>query len=323
MEGIMEALSKSGSLFEVTVPDYKQLKACHREVRLLKELWDMIVMVSAGHATQVGPGVPHGAVEHFIRVDSGVPHGAAERFIHVDSGVLHGAAECFIRVDSGVPHGAAERFIRVDSGALHGAAERFICVDSGTFGKPRLSHCKCLCQQSLVPSMTVSFQFHSHSQLTANVNTSIEDWKTTKWKDINVEQMDIDCKKFAKDVRSLDKEMKTWDAFVGLDNTVKNMITSLCAVSELQNPAIRERHWQQLMQATQVPCGMVGGGDCPWRQLTQATQVPRGMVALGVGTAKRSRKADRARHETKAGTMVRTYPKDQGSMAQSLRSRRA
>ncbi|OBS73367.1 hypothetical protein A6R68_12044 [Neotoma lepida] len=128
MESVMDALCKSASLFEVMVPDYKQLKACHKEVRLLKELWDMIVMV----------------------------------------------------------------------------------------------------------------------------NTSIDDWKTTKWKDINVEQMDIDCKKFAKDVRSLDKEMKSWDAFVGLDNTVKNMITSLRAVSELQNPAIRDRHWQQLMQATQV-----------------------------------------------------------------------
>uniref|UniRef100_A0A5G2QUI5 Dynein axonemal heavy chain 17 n=1 Tax=Sus scrofa TaxID=9823 RepID=A0A5G2QUI5_PIG len=128
MEGVMEALCKSGSLFEVTVPDYKQLKACHKEVRLLKELWDMIVMV----------------------------------------------------------------------------------------------------------------------------NTSFAAWKTTKWQDINVEQMDIDCKKFAKDVRSLDKEMKSWDAFVGLDNTVKNMITALRAVSELQNPAIRDRHWQQLMQATQV-----------------------------------------------------------------------
>lgn len=41
----MQALCKSGSLFEVTVPDYKQLKACRREVCLLKELWDMIVMV--------------------------------------------------------------------------------------------------------------------------------------------------------------------------------------------------------------------------------------------------------------------------------------
>uniref|UniRef100_A0A8C9JNR1 Dynein axonemal heavy chain 17 n=1 Tax=Panthera tigris altaica TaxID=74533 RepID=A0A8C9JNR1_PANTA len=84
------------------------------------------------------------------------------------------------------------------------------------------------------------------------VNTSIDHWKTTKWKNINVEQMDTDCKKFAKDVRSLDKEIKAWDAFVGLDNMVKNTITSLRAVSELQNPAIRDRHWHQLMQATQV-----------------------------------------------------------------------
>uniref|UniRef100_A0A8C3J4X5 Dynein axonemal heavy chain 17 n=1 Tax=Calidris pygmaea TaxID=425635 RepID=A0A8C3J4X5_9CHAR len=128
MESDMAALSKSADLFEVTVPKYKQLKACHREVRLLKDLWDMIFLV----------------------------------------------------------------------------------------------------------------------------NTNIDDWKTTRWKDINVEQMDIDCKKFAKDIRSLDKEVKSWDAYTGLDNSVKNMITSLRAVNELQNPAIRDRHWQELMQATKV-----------------------------------------------------------------------
>jgi len=33
---------------------------------------------------------------------------------------------------------------------------------------------------------------------------------------------------------------------------VKNMITSLRAVVELQSPAIRDRHWQQLMTATGV-----------------------------------------------------------------------
>ncbi|NXA28829.1 DYH17 protein, partial [Ibidorhyncha struthersii] len=128
MESEMAALAKSAGLFEVSVPKYKQLKVCHREVRLLKELWDMIILV----------------------------------------------------------------------------------------------------------------------------NTNIDDWKTTRWKDINVEQMDIDCKKFAKDIRSLDKEMRSWDAFTGLDNSVKNMITSLRAVNELQNPAIRDRHWQELMQATKV-----------------------------------------------------------------------
>ena len=46
--------------------------------------------------------------------------------------------------------------------------------------------------------------------------------------------------------------MRAWDAFTGLDSMVKNMVTSLRAVGELQNPAIRDRHWEQLMQATQV-----------------------------------------------------------------------
>ncbi|XP_064623162.1 dynein beta chain, ciliary-like [Lineus longissimus] len=84
------------------------------------------------------------------------------------------------------------------------------------------------------------------------VRTSINDWKTTLWMDINVEQMEMDCKKFAKDIRALDKEMRAWDAYTGLESTVKNMLTSLRAVAELQNPAIRDRHWQQLMHATGV-----------------------------------------------------------------------
>lgn len=84
------------------------------------------------------------------------------------------------------------------------------------------------------------------------VQSSIEDWKTTPWKEINVEQMDLDCKKFAKDIRVFDREMRAWDVFTGLENVVKNMLTSLRAVNELQNPAIRDRHWQQLMAATKV-----------------------------------------------------------------------
>ncbi|XP_013396327.1 dynein beta chain, ciliary isoform X2 [Lingula anatina] len=84
------------------------------------------------------------------------------------------------------------------------------------------------------------------------VRTSFDDWKTTPWVEINVEQMDMDCKRFAKDIRGLDKEMRAWDTYSGVEGTVKNMLTSLRAVSELQNPAIRERHWQQLMQATGV-----------------------------------------------------------------------
>ncbi|XP_009072064.1 PREDICTED: dynein heavy chain 9, axonemal-like, partial [Acanthisitta chloris] len=84
------------------------------------------------------------------------------------------------------------------------------------------------------------------------VNTSLDDWQTTKWVDINVENMDLECKKFAREIRNLDKEMRAWDAFSGLESKVKNMLTALKAVAELQNPAIRERHWNQLMQVMGV-----------------------------------------------------------------------
>jgi dynein heavy chain, axonemal len=87
------------------------------------------------------------------------------------------------------------------------------------------------------------------------VQTSIEDWKTTPWRKVDVENMDIECKKFAKDIRLLDKEMRLWDTYTTLEATVKNMLTSLRAVGELQNTAIRERHWNQLMCSTKVYFG--------------------------------------------------------------------
>ena len=46
--------------------------------------------------------------------------------------------------------------------------------------------------------------------------------------------------------------MRSWDAFIGLEQTVKNMLTSLRAVGELRNPSIRDRHWEQLVVATKV-----------------------------------------------------------------------
>ncbi|KAM4689042.1 dynein axonemal heavy chain 11 [Discoglossus pictus] len=85
-----------------------------------------------------------------------------------------------------------------------------------------------------------------------NVRCSIDDWVKTQWMQINVEQMDVELRRFTKEMWSLDKEVRSWDAYVGLDLTIKNLITSLRAVTDLQNPAIRERHWNQLMTATKV-----------------------------------------------------------------------
>ncbi|KAL0180144.1 hypothetical protein M9458_025586, partial [Cirrhinus mrigala] len=84
------------------------------------------------------------------------------------------------------------------------------------------------------------------------VQSCLEAWQTTPWRQINVDDMEMECKRFSKELRALDKEARSWDAFSGLDGTVKNTLISLRAVAELQNPAIRPRHWQQLMNATGV-----------------------------------------------------------------------
>ncbi|XP_045680245.1 dynein axonemal heavy chain 9 isoform X1 [Phyllostomus hastatus] len=128
MESTMASIANTASLFEVNVPDYKQLRQCKREVCQLKELWDTIGMVTS----------------------------------------------------------------------------------------------------------------------------TIHAWEATPWRNINVEAMDLECKRFARYLRNLDKEVQTWEAFTGLESTVLNTLTSLRAVAELQNPAIRERHWRQLVQATGV-----------------------------------------------------------------------
>lgn len=82
------------------------------------------------------------------------------------------------------------------------------------------------------------------------VTSTIHAWEATPWKNINVEAMDLECKRFARYLRNLDKEVRAWEAFTGLESTVLNTLTSLRAVAELQNPAIQERHWRQLVQAT-------------------------------------------------------------------------
>ncbi|KAM8981229.1 dynein axonemal heavy chain 11 isoform 1-T1 [Sarcophilus harrisii] len=84
------------------------------------------------------------------------------------------------------------------------------------------------------------------------IQRSIDNWTKTQWRQINVEQMDGELRRFAKDIWSLDKEVRFWDAYLGLELLVKNLLASLRAVMELQNPAIRERHWHQLMDITGV-----------------------------------------------------------------------
>ncbi|XP_062322712.1 dynein axonemal heavy chain 11 isoform X2 [Osmerus eperlanus] len=117
------------------------------------------------------------------------------------------------------------------------------------------------------------------------VQGSVEDWTMTKWREINIDQMDAELRRFAKDMRQLDKEARVWDVYSGLDLYVKNLLTSLRAVNELQNPAIRERHWAQLIRTTKVDFTMTSGttlGDLLALQLHLFEEEVRNIVDKAV-----------------------------------------
>ena len=53
-------------------------------------------------------------------------------------------------------------------------------------------------------------------------------------------------------VKTLNKKVRDEDCFKGVDNSVKNFLVSVPLVADLRSPAMRNRHWEQLMEATKV-----------------------------------------------------------------------
>lgn len=45
MEKEVAELQESTNLFDVTIPDYRGIKICRREIKVLKELWDIVAFV--------------------------------------------------------------------------------------------------------------------------------------------------------------------------------------------------------------------------------------------------------------------------------------
>ncbi|XP_015255846.1 PREDICTED: dynein heavy chain 11, axonemal [Cyprinodon variegatus] len=84
------------------------------------------------------------------------------------------------------------------------------------------------------------------------VQSTVKNWTKTNWRKINVEQMESNLKCFARAIRRFDKDARLWDVYVALDKHVKNLLTALNSVRQLQSQAIRERHWLELIKITKV-----------------------------------------------------------------------
>ncbi|XP_025202252.1 dynein beta chain, ciliary-like, partial [Melanaphis sacchari] len=77
-------------------------------------------------------------------------------------------------------------------------------------------------------------------------------WKSTLWNNVDTENIDMELKRFAKELKVMDKIIRDWSVYEYIEDLIKTMMTSLRALSELQNSAMKERHWAELMNVTNV-----------------------------------------------------------------------
>ncbi|VVC32244.1 Hypothetical protein CINCED_3A002285 [Cinara cedri] len=108
-------------------------------------------------------------------------------------------------------------------------------------------------EPNVLESTKISLRLNKHLwDFVHIVKSWIDVWHLTLWKDIDSEFMDTELKRFSKDLKVMDKETRDWSVYIYIENLIKNMMTSLKALIELQNPAMKERHWVELMEVTNV-----------------------------------------------------------------------
>lgn len=82
-----------------------------------------------------------------------------------------------------------------------------------------------------------------------------EAWEATKWDKIDTDQLQQLIRemqgKQCNPQAPGNKEIKSWRAFVGLTERVKNMNTILPLITQLHSQYMQERHWRKLMATTQ------------------------------------------------------------------------
>lgn len=75
-------------------------------------------------------------------------------------------------------------------------------------------------------------------------------WSKTLWVNLNPQQLMDGMDGFLKEFRKLPKAVRMLSVGQSLDATMKGFRNSVPLFVELKNEAMRERHWQELMNKT-------------------------------------------------------------------------
>ncbi|KAH7825191.1 dynein haevy chain 4, outer dynein arm beta [Monocercomonoides exilis] len=74
----------------------------------------------------------------------------------------------------------------------------------------------------------------------------LTEWKKTPWEQVDTNMIDEQYKAFGKETRSLPKPTRAWDAYLGLDQTMKTFASLMPLVTQLRSPCMRSHHWDEV-----------------------------------------------------------------------------
>merc|ERR1711871_1217937 len=80
-----------------------------------------------------------------------------------------------------------------------------------------------------------------------------EGWKGGMFKSLDTDAMEEGAQKFQKRLMKLGKELRTWKLFGAMKEKVEQFKKALPLIQDLRNDALRDRHWQQLMDIVGQP----------------------------------------------------------------------
>ena len=84
------------------------------------------------------------------------------------------------------------------------------------------------------------------------VDANFNSWKNSLWADIKTDDLMEEVKRLQNQLKSQPKKPRGWQVFKSLELQVKNLGLTLPLIHDLHSPAMRERHWKQLMTITGI-----------------------------------------------------------------------
>eukprot|EP00842_Homolaphlyctis_polyrhiza_P005476 jgi/Hompol1/592/HPOL_005362-RA len=84
-------------------------------------------------------------------------------------------------------------------------------------------------------------------QATQEWNVAYDNWRSRPFLSLDGTEMEDAVQKFVRRLGKMGKEMKDWDVFNVLKDRVNQTKRTIPLLLDLRNPAMRERHWNQIM----------------------------------------------------------------------------